>query len=86
MSGYKVSRVNRKDQWKLIGKQDPQLPQMFYPVANNLTLTKGDTVVRFEHIYVIRRLCLLIEIPCNLTSLFLFIRPLDARWSAIEIG
>lgn len=51
MSGYKVSRVNRKDQWKLIGKQDPQLPQMFYPVANNLTLTKGDTVVRFDNIY-----------------------------------
>lgn len=43
-----MSRVNRKDEWKLIGKQDPQLPQMFYPVANNLTLSKGDTVVRFE--------------------------------------
>ncbi|KAI9557290.1 hypothetical protein GHT06_017115 [Daphnia sinensis] len=44
VSGYKVSRVNRRDEWKLIGKQDPQLPQMFYPVANNLTLSKGDTV------------------------------------------
>ena len=48
-----MSRVNRKDEWKLIGKQDPQLPQMFYPVANNLTLSKGDTVVRlnFREIY-----------------------------------
>lgn len=45
VSGYKVQRINRKDEWTLIGKQDPQLPQMFYPVANNLTLTKGDTVV-----------------------------------------
>lgn len=45
MSGYKVQRVGRKDEWTLIGKQDPQLPQMFYPVANNVTLYKGDTVV-----------------------------------------
>lgn len=44
VSGYKVVRNNRKDQWTLIGKQDPQLPQMFYPVANNMTLAKGDTV------------------------------------------
>jgi len=44
VSGYKVQRINRKDEWTLIGKQDPQLPQMFYPVANNLTIRKGDTV------------------------------------------
>jgi len=44
VSGYKVTRRNRVDEWTLIGKRDPQLPQMFYPVANNMTLTKGDTV------------------------------------------
>jgi len=44
VSGYKVVRRNRVDEWTLIGKRDPQLPQMFYPVANNLTLTRGDTV------------------------------------------
>nr|CAG4648544.1 EOG090X0318 [Polyphemus pediculus] len=44
VSGYKVVRKNQKDEWTLIGKQDPQLPQMFYPVQENMTITKGDTV------------------------------------------
>lgn len=44
VSGYKVTRNGIADDWQLIGKKDPQLPQMFYPVANDLTLTKGDTV------------------------------------------
>ena len=31
--------------WNLIGKRSPQLPQMFYPVADSeMTLTKGDIV------------------------------------------
>lgn len=30
--------------WDLLGKQDPLLPQMFYPVEGDLTLRKGDTV------------------------------------------
>ena len=42
MSGWKVENSNS---WTMIGKQDPQKPQMFYPINNpGLTLTKGDTV------------------------------------------
>ena len=42
VSGWKVEN---SDSWELIGKQDPQKPQMFYPVENKgLTLTKGDVV------------------------------------------
>ncbi|XP_064106130.1 peptidylglycine alpha-hydroxylating monooxygenase-like isoform X1 [Macrobrachium nipponense] len=44
VSGYKVTKDGLGDKWELIGKKDPQLPQMFYPVANDLTLAKGDTV------------------------------------------
>ena len=32
-------------EWSLIGKEDPQKPQMFYPVENaEMTLSGGDTV------------------------------------------
>ncbi len=42
MSGWKVA--NNKT-WSLIGKKNPQDPQMFYPVEDaSLTFTKGDTV------------------------------------------
>ena len=42
VSGWKVQNY---DSWQLIGKKDPQKPQMFYPVADSsLTLTKGDVV------------------------------------------
>ena len=42
VSGWKVEN---SDSWELIGKQDPQKPQMFYPVENKgLTLTRGDVV------------------------------------------
>ncbi|KAK4322507.1 hypothetical protein Pmani_006732 [Petrolisthes manimaculis] len=44
VSGYKVSREGSFDRWELIGKKDPQLPQMFYPVANDLVLRRGDKV------------------------------------------
>jgi len=45
VSGYKVSRNgDGLDDWTIIGKKDPQLPQMFYPVPKNMTLTKGDTI------------------------------------------
>jgi peptidylglycine monooxygenase len=41
VSGYLV----RDGQWSLIGKKDPQLPQMFYPVDNtNMIIKNGDTV------------------------------------------
>lgn len=42
VSGWKVSPDM---EWNLIGKKDPQLPQMFYPVENStMTLTGGDYV------------------------------------------
>ena len=32
-------------EWDVIGKRDPQLPQMFYPVANtSTTLMPGDVI------------------------------------------
>lgn len=78
VSGYKVTRVNRKDEWKLIGKQDPQLPQMFYPVANNLTLTRGDTVVSFT---------LFEQAAAQVTKYnFICLRLLVVPWLAIGTG
>lgn len=45
-SGYLVRNdpiVGDKDQtWKEIGRRSPQLPQMFYPVSNKMTIGKGD--------------------------------------------
>lgn len=41
ISGYRI----RDKKWTLIGKKDPQLPQMFYPTDTpNLTVKKGDIV------------------------------------------
>jgi len=37
-------RVRNNNDWTLIGKKDPQLPQMFYPVEEKMTITKGDTL------------------------------------------
>ena len=39
VSGWKVSPDMK---WTLLGKRDPQLPQMFYPIADNTTMTNGD--------------------------------------------
>jgi peptidylglycine monooxygenase len=46
VSGWKVvEKPNGKDQWRLIGKHDPQKPQMFYPVADpKMTIKEGDIV------------------------------------------
>jgi len=45
VSGYKVQRQNRRDVWTLIGKKDPQKPQMFYPIEDkSMTISRGDTV------------------------------------------
>lgn len=42
VSGYKVTQDM---DWTLIGKEDPQLPQMFWPVTNDqMTLNDGDTI------------------------------------------
>ena len=48
MSGWRA-RYSRSEgyQWTLIGKMDPQLPQMFYPVLENVTITTGDIIVRY---------------------------------------
>ncbi|KAF0306544.1 Peptidylglycine alpha-hydroxylating monooxygenase [Amphibalanus amphitrite] len=44
VSGWKVQYKDGEYKWTLIGKMDPQLPQMFYPVLDDITLTKGDIV------------------------------------------
>ncbi|XP_013149632.1 PREDICTED: peptidylglycine alpha-hydroxylating monooxygenase [Papilio polytes] len=44
VSGYAVVRSARGDQWRLLGKKDPQLPQMFYPVADSAPLRRGDVL------------------------------------------
>ena len=42
MSGW---RVRDRSQWELIGKRDPQKPQMFFPVNDtDLEIKKGDIV------------------------------------------
>jgi len=41
VSGWRVR--NRRD-WELIGKRDPQQPQMFYPVSKDIQILQGDTV------------------------------------------
>lgn len=40
VSGY----VIRNGEWIELGKRDPLTPQMFYPIHNNGTITKGDTL------------------------------------------
>ncbi|KAK9498614.1 hypothetical protein O3M35_003208 [Rhynocoris fuscipes] len=42
VAGYSVRRINGKDNWTLLGKRNPQDPQMFYPVVNNVNVTLGD--------------------------------------------
>lgn len=38
-------RINKDDKWTLIGKHDPQKPQMFYPVDDkDLIIKEGETV------------------------------------------
>ncbi|CAK1601715.1 unnamed protein product [Parnassius mnemosyne] len=44
VSGYVVRRSDHGDEWKLLGKKDPQLPQMFYPVVDKTPVRKGDVL------------------------------------------
>ncbi|XP_053609640.1 peptidylglycine alpha-hydroxylating monooxygenase [Plodia interpunctella] len=44
VAGYVVRKNRKGDVWQLIGKKDPQKPQMFYPVANDAPITKGDVL------------------------------------------
>ncbi|XP_057336036.1 peptidylglycine alpha-hydroxylating monooxygenase [Microplitis mediator] len=39
VAGYVIDRDNN---WIELGKRDPLTPQMFYPIKNNVTITKGD--------------------------------------------
>ena len=86
VSGYKVTRKNSVDEWTLIGKRDPQLPQMFYPVANNMTLSKGDTVVSF--CYIIFALLLPISLTRwnNADIVIDIYRQPDAQWWVTAVG
>lgn len=40
ISGY----VQHEGEWKMIGKGNPQWPQMFYPVKEQLVVKPGDKV------------------------------------------
>lgn len=44
VSGYVVRQSDVGDHWQLLGKRDPQLPQMFYPVENNTPIRIGDVL------------------------------------------
>nr|QTY40896.1 venom polypeptide precursor [Doratifera vulnerans] len=44
VSGYVIRRLQDGDKWELLGKKNPQLPQMFYPIAQKTTISKGDVV------------------------------------------
>jgi hypothetical protein len=54
VSGYRVRKnENGKQEWLLIGKQDPQLPQMFYPAMNRMEIKKGDTLVSYIFFFLL---------------------------------
>ncbi|GBP42044.1 Peptidylglycine alpha-hydroxylating monooxygenase [Eumeta japonica] len=44
VSGYVVRRSLNGDKWQLLGKKDPQLPQMFYPVRDQSPISYGDVL------------------------------------------
>lgn len=45
VSGYRVRMVDGVDHWTLLGRRNPQLPQMFYPIRNEaIKLEYGDYV------------------------------------------
>lgn len=53
-SGYKIENVDSDPVWTLIGKQTPQIHQTFYPVANNVSISKGDMIVSIFFISFVR--------------------------------
>lgn len=42
VSGYSVNMQRKADIWTLLGKQNPQTHQSFYPVMNNVTMIGDD--------------------------------------------
>lgn len=45
VAGYRIRKINGFEHWTLIGQHDPLEPQMFYPVAKNMIIQKGDVLV-----------------------------------------
>lgn len=46
VSGYLVTSDSKgRNHWTLLGKKDPMLPQMFYPMVNEVTVSQGDVLV-----------------------------------------
>ncbi len=43
-SGYRVRGKNDDQEWTEIGRRSPQLPQMFCPTQNDVTIKNGDYV------------------------------------------
>lgn len=43
-SGYLVTKNEGKSKWTEIGRRSPQLPQMFFPVSNEIVAKKGDVI------------------------------------------
>lgn len=44
VTGYVVRRKETGDTWQLLGKKNPQLPQMFYPVVDETPVGRGDVL------------------------------------------
>ncbi|CAH0592234.1 unnamed protein product [Chrysodeixis includens] len=44
VTGYVVRQDESGDVWTLLGKKDPQLPQMFYPVASTKPIQRDDVL------------------------------------------
>ena len=43
-SAYRVRGEGDDQKWTEIGRRSPQLPQMFYPTAEDVTIQQGDYV------------------------------------------
>lgn len=43
-SAYRVRGIKDEQEWKEIGRRSPQLPQMFYPTKDDVTIRQGDYV------------------------------------------
>jgi hypothetical protein len=70
VSGYKVTTdSNGQNTWTLLGKRDPNTPQMFYPIESNVTVKYGDSLVIF-----------VAKISAQFLKNILNYRLLDAQW------
>jgi len=72
VSGYKVTTdSNGKNTWTLLGKRDPNTPQMFYPIESNVTVKYGDSLVIFFakiHGYIFQKYFDLQAARCTMAS------------------